>query len=132
MSASVNTEALSFQLNSWLDVCIYNTNNTIQMKKLFLLVALFALAYTNAGAQTTMHHKAPMHKKHRRHHPMHHSTAAAHSRSQHNIKVANDDRNAYKGKHSQSNDGVKKNEHRNLNYQNNGANLAPSDGNRSK
>ncbi len=56
-------------------------------------------------------------------------------RTQHNIKVSdadNDYHKAYEGKASRSNDGVKKNEQRNLNYQNQNANLAPSNGNNSK
>jgi len=93
------------------------------MKKLILLLAILGTIQYGANAQTVHHH----HKHH------HQYSKTPVTRTKHNISVTdNDDRKAYEGKTSKQNDGVKKNEQRNLNYQNNGANLPPSNGSNSK
>jgi len=96
------------------------------MKKLLLFLLAFGFTY----AQAQEHHMAPKHHSHRhhtqlrRHHRPHHKS----SYTRHNIKVNNDAMdNPYHGKNSRQNDGVKKNDHRNMNY-NSGQPLPPSDG----
>ncbi|HXS38464.1 MAG TPA: hypothetical protein VN721_17305 [Flavipsychrobacter sp.] len=98
--------------------------------KTALLILSFTLMGIAAIAQT--HGK----NMHRRHYTKHHKHSYAHhptSYQKHNIKVAEDAPDApYKGEHSRQNDGVKKNIARNINYQNNGQQLPPNDGNNSK
>jgi hypothetical protein len=97
------------------------------MKHLVLL-GIFACGLQSAIAQSV----APVHHKHhKKNYTAHNATTPMHQ--QHNIKVSengneNDDHNVYEGKPSRSNDGAKKNDHRNLNYNNTNANLAPSNG----
>ncbi|MDR3678987.1 MAG: hypothetical protein P4L41_03400 [Flavipsychrobacter sp.] len=99
--------------------------------KYLLLLAVFVCCLQSVTAQS----KTPVHHRHYKKHSTVHK-GNAHMRSKHNIKVGdandNDYHRAYEGKSSRSNDGVKKNEQRNLNYQNQNANLAPSNGNNSK
>jgi len=85
----------------------------------------------SAYAQSKM---PPHHKHYKKHTVAHHST---HGYKKHNIAVSdngneNDNHNVYEGKPSRSNDGVKKNEYRNMNVGNTNAGLAPSNGNNSK
>lgn len=92
-----------------------------------MLLAGFQLS---TEAQTTTihhyHHKVV-------HHTIHHHKRTTHTYKHHNIAVSqNDDHAAYEGKSSRSNDGVKKNIHRNMNYQNNSANLPPNNGNNAR
>jgi hypothetical protein len=99
------------------------------MKKYILLLTALAIVQYGATAQT--HHptkKAPV--THHKHHTVHHAHAkAATVHSKHNIKFSdNDARAPYEGKHSMANDGVKKNESRNLNYQNNSTVLPANNG----
>src|ERR1700744_4499976 len=100
------------------------------MKKLLLLLLLAVAAQYSAQAQETMHKKVVTHhyyhhKVVRRHVAPHHTMTTT---SRHGIKVTQDaPHNPYEGKPSQQNDGVKKNEQRNMNYQS-GQPLAPSNG----
>ena len=99
--------------------------------KTTLLFLAFTLMTIGAMAQT--HAKTMHHKHYTKHHKRSYAHHAATSYSKHNIKVAEDAPDApYKGEHSKQNDGVKKNIARNINYQNNGQQLPPSDGNNSK
>lgn len=97
------------------------------MKKLLLFLLAFGFTY----AQAQEHHMAPKHNSHHHHRSRHRQHSMSHHRSaysRHNIKVNNDAMdNPYHGKNSRQNDGAKKNDHRNMNY-NTGQPLPPSDG----
>jgi len=95
------------------------------MKKLLLFLMAFGFTYAQAQEHhTTRHTTHHRYTKHRRHTTHHRSSSYAH----HNIKVNNDAMdNPYHGKNSRQNDGVKKNDHRNMNY-NSGQPLPSSDG----
>ncbi len=99
------------------------------MKHLLLLAVLVCFMQSAHAQSTTMR---PHHKHYKKHY------AAKHNGYQkHNIKVSdngneNDNHNVYEGKPSRSNDGVKKNEYRNMNVGNTNAGLAPSNGSNSK
>lgn len=98
------------------------------MKKLLLFLLAFGFTYVQAqdyhrttSRRTTYHHYS-RHSRHTTHH--HRGTSYTH----HNIKVQNDAMdNPYHGRNSKQNDGVKKNEHRNMNY-NTGQPLPPNNG----
>lgn len=94
------------------------------MRKYILLLMAVGLVQYGADAQTHT-----MHKHHKKHHSIHHRVAKSSMHSKHNIKFSdNDARAPYEGKHSQANDGVKKNENRNLNYQNTSTVLPANNG----
>lgn len=93
------------------------------MKKLLLFLMAFGITYAQAQqhhtTRHTTHHRYTRHKKTTHHHS---------SYTRHNIKVHNDAMdNPYHGRNSRQNDGVKRNERRNLNY-NTGQPLPSSDG----
>jgi hypothetical protein len=101
------------------------------MKKLLLLLTLSGTVVYSADAQTPPVHKTVAHK----HKVVHHRKTGKKpvTYTKHNIKVSeNDARAPYEGKHSMENDGVKKNETRNLNYQNNSTTLPPVNGSNSR
>jgi len=104
------------------------------MKKLLLLLMLVFIGQYATQAQEYTHKKVVKHTYHhrvvRRHAPVHHRRVT--TRSRHNIKVVQDaPHNPYEGKPSRQNDGVKKNEQRNMNYQT-GQPLPPSNGSNMK
>lgn len=94
------------------------------MKKILLFLMAFSFTYAQAQERHTTSHTTHHHYTRHRKHTTHHHGSYTH----HNIKVQNDAMdNPYHGKNSRQNDGVKKNEHRNMNY-NSGQPLPPSDG----